>query len=255
MKKNVVFIPNISTGDGRSNPYRYSIMSWKAWCKKNDCELVIFDTPIAEVSEMRITWQRYYVMDILDNSGIEFDQILMVDADTIVHPDCPNFFELTERKFCAVHNDGNYDWVCRSVENYGKHLFNDVPVPFSPFEYFNTGFMIFNESHREFLNYINKFYIDNSTGIKELQNTYHVGTCQPVVNFLIRRQKVDLKLLPYKFNMQDIVLKEGLTPDLLMTKFGWVYHYNAIPQEFKKQYGDVAFWMEYTYKALYHEGE
>ena len=45
MNKNVVFIPFIETGDGRSNPYEFSIKSWKYWCKKNDCDLVIDASP------------------------------------------------------------------------------------------------------------------------------------------------------------------------------------------------------------------
>ncbi len=41
-----------------------------------------------------MAWQRYYALDILENSGINYDQVLIVDADTIVHPNCPNFFEI-----------------------------------------------------------------------------------------------------------------------------------------------------------------
>jgi len=40
--KNIVFIPNINLGDNRSNPYKYSIASWKKWCDKNNCDLIVF---------------------------------------------------------------------------------------------------------------------------------------------------------------------------------------------------------------------
>ena len=50
--KNVVFIPNINLGDNRSNPYKYSIASWKKWCEKNNCDLVVFDEPICNVEDM-----------------------------------------------------------------------------------------------------------------------------------------------------------------------------------------------------------
>ena len=56
--KNVVFIPNINLGDGRSNPFKYSIASWEKWCDKNDCDLVILDKPICDVEQMKITSQR-----------------------------------------------------------------------------------------------------------------------------------------------------------------------------------------------------
>ena len=108
--KNVVFIPNIDLGDGRSDSYSYSVRSWKRWCNKNNCELLIWEDLLYPVDYMKITWQRYYLFDILEANNIEYDQVLMVDADTIVHPDCPNFFEETDAQYCGVRVDGCYEW-------------------------------------------------------------------------------------------------------------------------------------------------
>ena len=102
-------------GDGRANSYHYSIDSWKQWCNKNNCELLVLDELLYPVDYMKITWQRYYLFDILESNNIKYDQILMVDADTIVHPDCPNFFEVTDNKYCLVHDDGSYDWILRGT--------------------------------------------------------------------------------------------------------------------------------------------
>ena len=250
--KNVVFIPWIkdNTRATRSLPYKYSIASWKQWCKKNNCDLVIMDELLCPVEEMKITWQRYYVLDILENSNIEYDQVLMVDADTIIHPETPNFFKLTERKFTAVHNEGCYDWICRSIGNYNKHMFPGK-IPFELNEYINTGFLIFNKSHKKFIKEFLDFYFQNKETIISLQNTFHVGTCQPVINFLLRMKNIDMKLLPYQYNMGDMFRKEILNEQLTMTKVGWVYHYNAIPQEFKENYGDVEYWMKKTYEHFH----
>ena len=38
-----------------------------------------------------IIMQREWVLDILEHNEIDYDNMLIVDADTIVHPDCPNF--------------------------------------------------------------------------------------------------------------------------------------------------------------------
>ena len=54
---------------------------------------------VLENDKMGICWQRYYLFDILEANEVEYDQVLMVDADTIVHPECPNFFEMTEKGF------------------------------------------------------------------------------------------------------------------------------------------------------------
>ena len=97
--KNVVFIPNIDLGNGRSDSYLYSVNSWKNWGEKNSCELLVWEDLLYPVDYMKITWQRYYLFDILEANQIEYNQILMVDADTIVHPNCPNFFDETDIRY------------------------------------------------------------------------------------------------------------------------------------------------------------
>jgi hypothetical protein len=247
MKKNIVFLPCINVGDGRSNPYQYSIDSWKYWCDKNNCDLIVMDQLLCPVEEMKITWQRWHALDILEHSNIEYDQVLMIDADTIIHPDTPNFFNLTQHKLTAVHNEGCYDWIIRSMENYYKHMFSDKPLSFNFWEYINAGFIIFNKTHKDFLqNFIN-FYHSNKELILNLQKTYYVGTDQPIFNHFLRLENVEHNFLPYEFNMCDLPRKEILDNELTMTKIGWIYHFNAIPQEF----GKPEHWMEKTYKHLY----
>ena len=56
--KNIVFIPNIDLGNGRNSSYKYSIKSWKVWCDKNDCELLVWEDLLYPVDYMKITWQR-----------------------------------------------------------------------------------------------------------------------------------------------------------------------------------------------------
>ena len=94
--KNIVFIPNINLGNGRNNSYQYSISSWKKWCDKNNCELLVWQDLLLPVEQMKITWQRYYLFDILDANEIDYDQILMVDADTMarkMYQAVPSSFE------------------------------------------------------------------------------------------------------------------------------------------------------------------
>ena len=86
----------------RSKPYEYSVKSWKQWCEKNDAEFFMLDEFIYEPDFMKPNWYKLYVFDLLENNDIKYNQIAVVDADTIVHPNCPNFFEMTENKFCAV---------------------------------------------------------------------------------------------------------------------------------------------------------
>ena len=254
--KNIVFIPNIKIGDGnRSISYQYSINSWKHFCDKYDCELLVWEDLLFPVEHMKITWQRYYLFDILEGNNIDYDQILMVDADTIVHPDCPNFFEETDHKYCGVMNDGCYEWVTRSIRDFNRELFPDNKPP-NPWTYINGGFQIVNKEHKDFFSYMKLYYSNNRDNIQHAIDRIKAGTDQTIINFMLKNHKVDVKILPSCYNLQDLFRKNLLHipghswwSDTLegMYNAGWVYHFNAIPQNERH----ANYWIERTYKELY----
>tara|TARA_Y100000592_G_scaffold36537_1_gene57947 strand:+ start:3627 stop:4385 length:759 start_codon:yes stop_codon:yes gene_type:complete len=248
--KNVVFMTAVKVPDMeyRSAPYEYGIKSFKHWCNKNNCELVVLDELIHPNDIMRINYHRYYAFDVLDNSGIDYDQILITDADAVIHPDCPNFFELTDRKYTVTMTDGSYDWICRSLENYSKHVFNGKM--FSLWNYFNAGFQVVNKEHRHLWDELIQFYFDNKDLIKNMQETYHVGTDQPIVNFIVNLAKTDMKFLPYQYCMADLYNKQILDEELTFTKvIPGIYQFNAIPNNNNAE--RTLYWMKKTYKHFY----
>ena len=253
--KNVVFIPNIDLKNGRSTPYHYSVDSWKRWCKKNNCELLVWEDLLNPVDYMKITWQRYYMFDILDGNNIDYDQVLMVDADTIVHPDCPNFFEQTEGKYCGVMNDGDYEWVLRSIRGFGDELFDGMRI--QPWTYINGGFQILNSKHKEFFETMKTYYNENSSLISDTISKLKTATDQTILNFMLVKNNVDVKILQDCYNLVDLYRKNLLyidencwwTDELHFLDAGWVYHFNAIPQN--RMNRQVDYWMERTYKELY----
>ena len=181
MKKNIVFIPKVKGTDKKrllEVAYDLSVKSWKHWCDINDCKLVVMEDLIYDYDEMKITWQRYHALEMLENDGVDYDQVLMVDADTLVHPNCPNFFELTEHKYAGVHNYGSMDWVIRSMENYSHYFFDNKMFPY--YEYINGGFQIFNKKHKEFLKSVIEFYLNNKDNLLQIQNKVSV------ISFLLR---------------------------------------------------------------------
>ena len=251
--KNLVFILDIDiAGKGRystsrRSAYKYSIDSWKQWCSKNNYELFILNDLLFDNTEMGICWQRYYLFDILENNNIKYDQVLMVDADTIVHPDCPNFFEMTDNKYVGVHNEGSYDWILRSIENYSKYIFDGKMIDW--WKYINGGFQIVNKGHKQFFTDIINFYFSNQDNLIEMQEKFHTGTDQTPLNFLLDLHNIDIKLLPYEFNMCDMNRKEILDDDFTMTKVGWIYHYCSIPDNHNAE--KTLYWMKKTYEYFY----
>ena len=258
MKKNIVFIPNIKLGDGRNDSYQYSVKSWKHFCNKNDCELLVWEDLLFPVDYMKITWQRYYLFDFLEENKIEYNQILMVDADTIVHPDCPNFFEESDGKYCGVMNDGCYEWVTRSIRGFGDKLFGGHRIV--PHKYINGGFQIVNKNHKPFFNEMKKYYEENHIDIKTAISQIQAGTDQTILNFMLNKHKIDLKILPPCYNLQDLwrktlilldkELQHWMDDKLYFSEAGWVYHYNAIPPNPMNR--DASYWMKRTYEELYN---
>ena len=243
--KDVVFIIAVKK-DGQLKPeYEIGIESWRRWCKKNDVELFLLEQPVLPMEDMHIIWQRYFLFDIYDANEIKANQTLMVDADTIIHPDCPNFFNETENKYCMIHDDGSYDWVLRGMEHYSKYVYNGAW--FNYWEYGNSGFQIVNDKHRDFFQHKRDFYFENIENINMIQQKWGTGTDQTPLNFNLNLQNVDVKLLPYKYNMGCMIKKEVLAEDMLFTKIGWIYHFNGIPNKDEQ----VPLWMKKTFDYLY----
>ena len=252
--KNVVFIPNVATGNGRSTPYHFSVKSWKKWADKNDALLLEWTEPIMDSDRFPIIMQREWVFDILEHNDIDYDQVLIVDADTIVHPDCPNFFEETNHEYSAVINNGCYEWVTRSIKDWGKAMFPEHELV-KPYDYFNTGFVIANKKHKPFFDIVKNLYLEKGEEIKIHRDRIKASTGQTIVNFLLKEHNIKVTKLSEGYNLQDLFRKNLLhipghswfKDELRFLEAGWVYHFNAIPRNPR----DVKYWMERTYKALY----
>jgi hypothetical protein len=256
MSKNVVFIPNIDLEDGRNKSYSYSINSWKLFCDKYDCELVVWEDLLLPVEQMKVTWQRYYMFDILEANNIDYDQILVVDADTIVHPECPNFFTETNGKYSAVRNNGSFEWVRRSMSGFSQLLFPG-DITFNVWDYINCGFQIVNKDHKEFFEYVRNFYFENRHDIQNAIAVVKASTDQTIINYLLRLQNIEINYLPICYNLQDLVSKQLLflhpnmsfKDELIFKNCGYVFHFNAIPPNPMNR--DANYWIKRTYEEFY----
>lgn len=243
--KNVVFWIGVKTTDPRVIELKdygdwswmdYSKRTWEFWCKKNNVEFVHYDqTSNPDTYNHLVNWQRWFdLFNVLDAKQIDYDQILVVDASSMVHWNAPNFFDVTDRKWTAFKANENLKWVMESYDGY-QPLFPDVKFEYN--DYIASGLAIINKSHRPFLESLQKYYNDNYDAIMRIQRSVKRGSDQPVINFLLRSLNVDINQLrlPYAANhiarremfSHNWQLEDDKTPFFL--KYLHIWFYSGLP--------------------------
>ena len=245
MKKNVIWWPAVKNKDhsdkyGNFDYFEYSRKTWEFWCKKNDVLFVPFEKPVEQdLHEYRINWQKaIFVFDELERRGIEYDQIALVDSTVMVKWDCPNFFELTDRKFTVTRDIDNMSWTRDSILGY-KDFFGGFELDST--KYFRSGFMIFNEIHRDLFQDLKNFYIENKTDFIKLQDEVdRKGNDQTPINYWVQKNNVELKFLSHALWMcshlhrkemlsHNWQLNEDKTPFFIKYANNWMF--NGIPKD------------------------
>jgi hypothetical protein len=216
--KNIIFIPMVIPQEKKLDKFGgwgwmdYSKKAWEYWCNKNNCELVIYDSPsISDTDKFRVTVQRFMdVFDFLKSKNIEYDQVAMIDACMIPHWDCPNFFNLTNNKLTVSIDNDNLGWVYESVKGY-QHMFNNFKLDIK--KYFCSGFVIFNKSHESLLQKFKTKYLKNSETFYELQTkTVRKSTCQTPLNYIVQMNQIDTTILPSQYRVSHLYRKELAMP-------------------------------------------
>ena len=244
-KKNVVWWPavkNIDHNDkfGNFEYFQYSRNTWEYWCEKNDVLFVPFEVPVEDdLFRFRINWQKaIFVFDELDKRNIEYDQVALVDSSFMIRWDTPNFFEMTDRKFTAWRDTDNMRWIYESIQGY-KDFFDGFVLDQS--KYVNSGFIVFNESHREFFQSFKKMYYDNIDTLLELQDKIvKRGNEQTPLNYWLQVKDIDVNIdLPIAFKLTHLQRKdmfshnwqldEDKTPFFI--KYGYNFSFNGLPKD------------------------
>ena len=244
MKKNVVWWPAIVHKEnahkyGNYDYFEYSRKSWEYWCKKNDVLFVPFEDPVEkDLFKFRVNWQKaIFVFDELDKRNINFNQIALVDSSSIIKWDTPNFFDMTDNRFTAWLDNDNLKWIYDSIQGY-KSYFDNFELDIS--KYISSGFMIFNENHREFFESFKKLYIDNMDMFIEAQDEIvKKSTEQTAINYWLQMQNIDVNLdLPLAFKLTHLHRKEMFSYNWQLNvdqtpffiKYGYVWFFNGIPK-------------------------
>jgi len=230
--------PNIdmvnARGYGDYSWMEYSRKTWEYWCGKNNCLFVPYEqTSDENHSKIKINWQRWFdVFDYIKSKGItDYDQILLVDASIMVKWDAPNMFDISEHKFCALTGTENLAWTMKSKDGY-LDLFPNTR--FRVIDYFASGFCIFNKDHEPFLKKFKDFYYNNIDAILDKEDvTIKRGRDQPVLNYFLRSEHVEFKMLPIVYGVNHMYRRQVLghnwqlnidtTPFFIKYFYTWIY--------------------------------
>ena len=243
MKKNVVWWIGVKN-DMYAHKYGgwewmdISRKTWEYWCKKHDVIFFPFEKPIDDdLVNYRINWQKsIYCFDLLDEAGIDYDQIFLADATCMVKWDMPNIFELTDNKFTAWRETDNLNWVYDSVKGYEEFF----SYKLNKHDYFSSGVIIFNKSHKDIFLDFKNLYLNNVDEFVKLQDTVvRKGTEQTPLNYWVQKNNVELNLdLPFSYKLTHIhrkdmfkhnwQLNEDMTPFFI--KYGNIWVFNGIPK-------------------------
>lgn len=224
MKKNVVFFTSMDKAPDVLDYKEWCYRSWQVWCQKNDVRIFILDQELRDRSIMKPTWQRWHALEILEHNDIEYDQVAMVDIDTMIHPDAPNFFELTNRGFGVVGEDVMVEWIYNSIRGY-QDMFPKVSFDWTT--YWNNGFIVINETHKELCKSITDFYYANEKELRQRQHiTLKKGSDQTPVNYLARKSGLLITYLDKRWNFTHMHVR-GVLGGGLFLDCAWVYHFNG----------------------------
>lgn len=191
---------------------QFSRNTWEYWAQKNNCHFVAYEsTKESDLLKYKVNWQRWFdVFEYIEASGITtYDQILLTDASIMAKWDMPDIFKDTDHKFCALRGNENLKWTYQSVNGYSD-LFPDIVLRYN--DYFASGYCIFNKNHKQIFEELKDFYYINHKLILEKEDeSVRRGRDQPVLNYFLHMNQVDIKLLPIVYGVSHLYRREVLT--------------------------------------------
>lgn len=177
----------------------YARSTWEWWCRTRGIRFLFVDNADlpSPFDALPPSVRRWVIAGELLRSG-ESGQLAVVDADTMVRWDTPDFFELAGRGLGAVRDPG-HRWIRASLSAYAGLC---PGVRLEPENYFNTGVVVVSRDHAALLEEFGRFYVRNLASIRQIRSAgADFGLDQTLMNLLVQRSGLDVVYLPRAFNM------------------------------------------------------
>jgi hypothetical protein len=176
---------------------RFSRATWQWWCDRHGIEFLVLDRPLggSDYALMPPTFQRWLAPEHIIRERGEDTVVAVVDADTMIRWDTPDFLE-DARGFSAVKAI-NASWIAQSIDAF-QPLFPDVSLPW--WQYFNAGLVVVGAAQLRVLRAFLSLATSRWPELDAVMRSGDVGTDQTPLNFVLRRERELLRILPPPFN-------------------------------------------------------
>jgi hypothetical protein len=209
MNKNCIVMVAIQDETSKYDHQKYFEVSkqcWQSYCKKHNIDFIVVDKKLPNVKFC--VWHKEFVFDFI---GDKYEKIALVDFDTLVHWDAPNFFNLYDDEFCGVLENESLFWIQNSLNAFRNNFKELENVKITLSEYINGGILFFHKSHKNFFEKLKEFYITNKSTFDNW-NVPNTGKEQTILNLYLKKENVRKKYLDFRFNT------------MRLTKNDWLHH-------------------------------
>jgi len=178
---------------------KFGQATWRWWCRRHNVEFAALDQPLggAPFAELPPTVQRWLAPEMLLREYGREARIAIVDADTMIRWDAPDFFEPAGDGFAAVRAMSEA-WGQASIRAY-QHLFPETVLTMA--EYFNAGFVALGAGQLKTLRVFTDFALERWEELRAVQISGNFGSDQTPLNFVLRREREPVTWLSPRFNM------------------------------------------------------
>jgi hypothetical protein len=176
----------------------YGRATWEWWCRRNGVEFVLLDRPVDDpaLAGASPLIQRWRAAQLVLAAGPAQGQVAVVDADTMIRWDAPDFFALADGGFAAVPDPG-WQWIHRSIVTY-QRFFPDVRLDW--WEYVNAGLVVVSPKQAPVLEALLDFHHRHRDELARVPQQ-DAGIDQTLLNFVVRERGEPVRLLPPPFNL------------------------------------------------------
>ena len=230
-------IYQVYVGGKKSNLYETCIESARKYCEKYGIDHIVQTKPILRIrpdiftsnrsEESYMKYGGYLPIYEKENAFKYFDrydQIAIIDADIFIKESAPNLFEdLGDHDFGAVceREAPIQKWYKDKITNYSRMQYSsltDVDWKWntSGGEFFNMGLMVMNKSFTKYLKgqspqqFLKRYEFQRFV---DGLGSWKWSTDQTLLNWWIKKEKMNVKHLDWKFNALYTAVDENKITD------------------------------------------